>query len=172
MTDPLKPPHPPRRRGIGVGEIIALGALVISGLGVWISWKNSGDDGPTRIVEQRQPIPLTLRASVEDDGKALRISPVEPGHALESMRITVPGVQAINVGSDGNLTARELGDALEVSEDRRKGDQSIRVTIDTRYVEAGADRQRSAAYVLRYRWEGGGLFGGRSLRLTGLSRGG
>ena len=172
MTDPLKQTPSPRRRGIGVGEFIALGALIISGLGVWISWKNSGDDGPTRVVEQRQPIPLTLRASVEDDGKALRISPVEPGHALESMRITVPGVQAISVGSDGNLAAREIGEALEVADDRRKGDQTIRVTIDTRYVEAGTDRQRTSAYILRYRWEGGGLFGGRSLRLTGLSRSG
>ena len=33
------------------------------GLGLWISWKGSGgDDKPTRVVEQRQPIPLTLRA--------------------------------------------------------------------------------------------------------------
>ena len=36
--------------------------------------------------------------------------------------------------------------------------------------EAGKDRRASGNYVLRYRWEGGGLFGGRSLRLTGFSR--
>ena len=170
MTDPRSKAPPPRRRGIGIGEIIALGALVISGLGVWISWKNSSNDGPTRVVEQRQPIPLTLRASVEDDGKSLRIAPVEPGHALESLRVTIPGVQAVTVGSDGQLAAREVAEALEVADDRRKGNQSVRVTIDARYVEAGTDRRRSAAYVLRYRWEGGGLFGGRALRLLGLSR--
>ena len=44
------------------------------------------------------------------------------------------------------------------------------VRIDARYVEAGADRRGGGSYVLRYRWEGGGLFGGRSIRLTGLSR--
>jgi hypothetical protein len=45
------------------------------------------------------------------------------------------------------------------------------VRIDARYVEMGKDRRASGSYVLRYRWEGGGLLGGRSLRLTGLSRG-
>ncbi len=44
------------------------------------------------------------------------------------------------------------------------------VRIAARYVEAGADRRGGGNYVLRYKWEGGGLFGGRSLRLVGLSK--
>jgi hypothetical protein len=44
------------------------------------------------------------------------------------------------------------------------------VRIDARYVEAGADRRGGASYAQRYKWEGGGLFGGRSLRLVGLIR--
>ena len=43
-----------RRRWINLGELIALAALVISALGVWITWKNSSQDKPTRVVEQRQ----------------------------------------------------------------------------------------------------------------------
>src|SRR4029079_12835455 len=35
---------------------------------------------------------------------------------------------------------------------------------------SGSDRRGGGAYVLRYKWEGGGLFGGRSLRLAGLAR--
>ena len=38
------------------------------------------------------------------------------------------------------------------------------VRIDARYVEAGADRRGGGSYVLRYRLEGGGLFGGRSVK--------
>ena len=45
-----------------------------------------------------------------------------------------------------------------------------RVAIAARYVEAGADKSATGSYVISYRWEGGGLFGGRSLRLVGLSR--
>lgn len=170
MTDPHSKASPTRRRGIGFGEIIGLFALIISGLGVWIAWQSANKDGPTRVVEQREAIPLSLRASVEDDGKSLRIAPIEPGHALESLRLVIPGVRSVSVGSDGRLTAREVREALEVADDKRKGDQSVRVTIEARYVEAGTDRRSSALYVLRYRWEGGGLFGGRSLRLLGLGR--
>ena len=74
-----------RRRWITIGEMIALLALVVSALGVWISWKSSGNDKPARIVEQRPSIPLMLRGRQEFDGQKLEISPVEPSHALESL---------------------------------------------------------------------------------------
>src|SRR3954453_19966524 len=91
----------PRRRWINLGEIVAVAALIVSAIGVWIAWKSTSDDKPTRVVEQRQPIPLTLRATREDDGERLNISPVESTHALESLTISVPGATPISVGSDG-----------------------------------------------------------------------
>lgn len=166
-----KPPSPRPRRGIGFGEIIGLSALVISGLGVWIAWQSANNAGPTRVVEQREAIALTLRARAENDGRKLTIEPVEPGHALQSLRLTIRGVKAISIGSDGALEARDIEDALEVAGGDRKGSHSQPVRIEARYVEAGTDRARTATYQLRYHWEGGGLFGGRSLRLDGLSRG-
>lgn len=162
---------PPRRRSVGFGEIIGLAALIISGLGVWIAWQSASHDGPTRVVEQRAAIPLTLRATAADGGRKLVVEPVEPGHALESLRLTIAGVKAISAGSDGAFNSSELEDALKVADGERKGSHTRPVTIDARYVEAGTDRRRSAAYQLRYHWEGGGLFGGRSLRLDGLGRG-
>ena len=50
-----------RRRLISLGELIALAALIVSGLGVWISWKSSSEDKPTRVIEQRSAVPLALR---------------------------------------------------------------------------------------------------------------
>jgi hypothetical protein len=47
---------------------------------------------------------------------------------------------------------------------------SVPIRIDAHYVEMGRDRRGGGNYVLRYRWEGGGLFSGRSLRLVGLSK--
>jgi len=161
-----------RRRWINLGELIALAALIVSGFGVWISWKSSGDEKPTRIVEQRQSIPLTLRGRREDDGERLEISPVEPSHALESLTVTVPGASPIEVGSDGELQAREVEAALKNRENEPKDRTlSVRVRIDARYVEMGRDRHSSGTYTLRYMWKHGGLFGGRSLHLVGLSRG-
>ena len=51
-----------------------------------------------------------------------------------------------------------------------KGTHRVPVRIAARYVEAGADKSATGSYVISYRWDGGGLFGGRSLRIVGLSR--
>ncbi len=159
-----------RRRWISLGEVIALGALVISAFGVWLAWKSSSEDRPTRIVEQRQPIPLTLRGTAGDGGRELTIGPVESSHALESLTLTIRGGPVIQLGNDGTLDAGDVESALK-DRDEAKGPHSVPVRIEARYVEMGKDRRSVGNYVLRYRWEGGGLFGGRSLRLTGLSRG-
>ena len=164
-------PSQRRRRLINLGELIALAALIVSALGVWIAWKSSGEDKPTRVVEQRQPVPLTLRGTADRDGSELMISPVDSGHALQSATLTIKGAPPIEVGSDGKLQASDVQAALK---DRPKepedAAQRVPVRIDVHYVELGADRRGGGTYVLRYRWEGGGLFGGRSLRLVGLSR--
>jgi hypothetical protein len=159
-----------RRRWISLGETIAVAALIVSALGVWLAWKSSTEDKPTRIVEQRQAIPLTLRGKAEDEGRRLEISPVEQSHALESLILAIKGTSPIQVGSDGVLDANDLESALKDRDKDRKGSLSVPVRIDARYVEAGADRRGSGRYLLRYRWDGGGLFGSRSLRLTGLTR--
>ena len=160
-----------RRRLINLGELIALGALVVSAVGVWIAWKSSNtSEKPTAVVEQRQAIPLTLRGTADADSRALTIAPVESSHALESLTVTIEGASPIELGSDGKLAASDVESALK-SKDENKGAHSLPVRIKAKYVEAGTDRTGGGGYVLRYRWESGGLFGGRTLRLTGLSRG-
>ena len=160
-----------RRRLINLGELIALAALIVSAVGVWINWKSSSDDKPTAVVEQRQSIPLTLRAKPENDGQTLEISPVEPTHALESLTLKVAGAPTIEVGSDGQLDASDVEAALKGHEkDPKDRTLSVPVRIEAHYVEAGKEHRGGGAYTLRYRWEGGGLFGDRSLHLIGLSR--
>ncbi|HMI40110.1 MAG TPA: hypothetical protein VK485_02620 [Sphingomicrobium sp.] len=158
-----------RLRWLTLGEIIAVVAVAISALGLWKSW-NSGNQ-PTAVVEQRQPIALTLRGKAEDDGRKLEITPVEQSHALQSLAIGLPGrASPINVGSDGQLSASDLESAVSKKAEDGKGTHRLRVRIQADYVEAGAARHASHDYVLTYRWEGGGLFGGRSLRFVSLAR--
>lgn len=160
-----------RRRWINLGEIIALAALIVSGLGVWIAWKSSNEDKPTRVVEQRSSVPLALRGSADNGGQTLTIVPADPSHGLESLTVTIKGAQPIDVGSDGKLSASDVEAALKGREKEAKDvTHSVPVRIDARYVEMGKDRRGGGTYVLRYKWEGGGLFGGRSLHLTGFSR--
>ena len=159
-----------RRRWVTLGELIALAALIVSGLGLWLSYKGSQKDGPTRIVEQKQAIPLILRGSVVREGEELVIAPVESSHALESVSVALPGGATIQLGSDGRLSARDLQGALQDRKDQ-KGSQAIGARMTTNYVEMGRERHATGNYSIRYRWEGGGLFEGRSLRIEGMSRG-
>lgn len=160
-----------RRRWINLGELIAIAALIVSATGVWIAWRSGNEDKPTRVVEQRSAIPLTLRGTVDRDGRTLMIAPADSSHALESLKVAIKGGSAIEIGSDGRLSAGDVESALKGREKEAKDvAHSVAVRIDARYVEAGTDRRGGGAYMLRYKWEGGGLFGGRSLRLVGLSR--
>jgi len=161
-----------RLRWVTLGEAIAIAALIVSAAGVWISWK-SGDEnkGPTTVVEKRQAIPLALRGKPVEDGRTMEISPAESSHALQSLNIIVAGASAIDVGSDGELSASDLESALGDKAPDGKGSQRVRVRVDAKYVDGGQDKTSTGDYVISYRWEGGGLLGGRSLRLTGFSRG-
>ena len=161
-----------RRRWINLGELIALAALVVSALGVWIAWKSSNQDKPTRVVEQHAAVPLALRGIVDSDGRSLTITPADPSHGLESVKLSIKGASAIDVGSDGRVSASDVESALSGREKEAKDvTHSVPVRIEARYVEAGTDRRGGGTYVLRYKWEGGGLFGGRSIRLLSLSKG-
>ena len=144
---------------------------MVSAVGVWIAWQSSNNDRPTRVVEQRSAVPLALRGTADGDGRTLTIMPADPGHALQSLRLTINGASPIDVGSDGRLSASDVEAALKGREKEAKDvTHSVAVRIEARYVESGSDRRGGGAYVLRYKWEGGGLFGGRSLRLVGLAR--
>ena len=161
-----------RRRWVNLGELIAFAALVVSALGVWIAWKSSNADKSTRIVEQHPSVPLALRGSSDGDGRALTIMPADPSHGLEGLTVQIRGASPIEIGSDGRLLARDVEVALR-GRDKEPKDVALAVPlrIDARYVEAGNDRKRSGTYELRYKWEGGGLFGGRSLHFVSLTRG-
>ena len=161
-----------RLRWITLGEAVAIAALIVSAAGVWLAWQGTDQDkGPTKVIEERQAVPLALRAKAQEDGKSLEISPVESGHALQSLNVIVGGGTAVDVGSSGELGASDFEQALGDKAADGKGTNRLRVRIDAKYVEAGADKSATGSYVIGYRWESGGLFGGRSLRFTGMSKG-
>ena len=159
------------RRFVSLGELIALAALIVSAVGVWIAWKSSNGDKMTRVVEQRPAVPLSLRGNVDRDGRALTIVPADPSHGLESLTLKLGNGSKIDVGSDGRLGASDVEAVLKGADKQVKDiAYSQKVTIDAHYVEAGADRRGGGHYSLRYKWEGGGLFGSRSIRLLSLSK--
>ena len=157
-----------RLRWVTLGEAIAIAALILSGLGLWREWHKR--DGPEVVVEKPTSIRLALRGRVTDDGRSLEIAPIENSHALQSLTITAAG-SAIEIGSGGELSARALENALGKQAEDGKGTHRVRVRMETRYIEAGEDKTAIGNYIISYKWDSGGLLGGRSLRLVGMAKG-
>ena len=159
-----------RLRWLTLAEFVGVAAVIISGLALWNSWNDGKAEKPVIAVEQRRSVPVVLRGKVEDGGKAITLSPVEPGHALDSATLSASG-KSIEVGSDGLLSAADAETLVKApgGDSPRQGSEPV--TLKVRYVEAGADKVGGGRYLMSYRWEGGGLFHGRSLRLTGWRRG-
>ena len=161
-----------RLRWVTLGESVAVAALILSALGLWNSWRNDqGKPATERVIEQRRPVPLALRGQAEDEGQMLVISAVEPGHALDSLTVTISGSdKPISLGSDGRLRSRDVEQSLGATAKRGGDLQRAPIRIDALYVEAGEDRRGGGNYMLTYRWKDGGILGGRSVRLERLSR--
>ena len=164
MNDPVK-----RKSRVSIGEGIALAALFVSALGLWNSWKGDDRPGPTEVVEKKAAVPLTLRGRIEDEGERLVVEPVEATHALDSLQFAFASGKTVETGSNGTLSAGEVENALP--DQTEKADGQILATVTARYVEAGRDRESKRRYAIRYRWEGGGLFEGRRLRIVDFRRG-
>jgi hypothetical protein len=171
MTDsPSNDAKARRRRWITLGETVAIAALAISALGLWNSWKADKAEKQPPLIEAKAAIPIAFRGKIESDGKAMSIAPVEPGHSLESLTMSVAGKPAASIGSDGQLGAAEIERLVgDTSKDKKPGSLSVR--FEARYIEAGTLKRGGGRYRISYRWEDGGLFGGDKLRLTGLSHG-
>lgn len=160
-----------RLRWLTLGEIIAVVAVAISALGLWKTWQ----DEPQKpvLVEKQATVPLTLRGIARKDGRSLLVEPVEAGHSLDSASLAFGSIK-LELAGNAELDASDLERAVEKSaaaKGQKPGDglHRLPLRIDARYVEAGQTRRSAANYALVYRWEEGGLFGGRSLRLVGLS---
>ena len=171
MTDPQRP-ESPKRKFINIGEIVAVGGLAISGLALWNSWR-AGDKEIAEIVGEKVPqVPLALRGTVEDKGKSLRLAPVEEDHALEELTLTAqaPASGSASFGSDPMVSASLIESWLP-DDAAKEGAGSLTVSVQARYIEHGETRTAKQRYRLSYGWVDGGLFSGKSLRITGIRRG-
>ena len=100
-------------RWVTLGEAIAVAALVVSAFGVWISWKDSGEEkapATTSIVERQAAIPLVLRGRIQNEGRTLEIAPVESSHSLQSLTLRVPSSGSeIRIGGDTETDSATTG---------------------------------------------------------------
>ena len=119
-----------------------------------------------------KPIPLVLRGALADDGKVIRLTPLESSHALDQVVVAgrPPAVGTATFGSEPMLSAAMVETWLPAG-GKREGSGTLAVDTVARYVESGETRTVRQRYRIDYVWKDGGLFGGKSVRLTGFRRG-
>jgi hypothetical protein len=116
-------------------------------------------------------VPLALRGTVEDKGKSLRLAPAEDEHVLEELTITAmsPAKGSAPFGSEPMLSAALIESWLP-DDVPREGVGSMTLSVQARYIEHGESRTAKQRYRVNYGWVDGGLFSGKSLRITGIAR--
>ena len=182
--DPSKEASPSnavtRRRWMTLGEMLALLAVSISGLTLYLNWSNKQDERAEKALESRQAsvraAKLVLNARAED-GKRLVLTPTAPDQVVQGQTFLFPaalGIAPISTTGEARIEARWFDNALKRARDKAKlpdnsvGDEQLPVFITTRFVVNGETREDRAIYDIGYGISGRWL-SGHDVALRGLS---
>ncbi|WP_298395841.1 hypothetical protein [Sphingobium sp.] len=170
-----------RRRWITLGEGVAVLAVSISAITLYLNWSDKRDERADKAAESRKASSragaLVLNAqAVKDDRITLR--PADPDQIVQSQTILFPrtlGIDPVETTGDPRIEAGWFADALKKARAKAKlpddsvGDERLPVAITTRFVVGGDTHDNIALYDIGYgiagRW-----IAGHSLSLRGLSR--
>lgn len=169
-----------RRRWITLGETLAVLAVVISALTLWINWRERSDTEATRIAERQRTsahaATLVLTATASGD-HALILKPVSAEQVVQSQTITFPtglGAAPAQTTGEPRIEADWFESALKKARGEAglpgdsRGDERLPVAIATRFLVDGDVHDDVAIYDVGYTISGHWL-GGHSVALRGLS---
>ncbi|BBD98452.1 hypothetical protein SAMIE_1019530 [Sphingobium amiense] len=170
-----------RRRWITLGESVAVLAVVISAVTLYLNWADKREERAEKAGESRKAsaraAKLVLRAaSVGDDRIALAAS--DPAQIIQSQTIRFPAALAlapVDTSGDARIEAGWFDGALKKARARAKlpdesvGDERLPVAIATRFTAGGDTHESVALYDIGYGIKGGWI-AGHSLTLRGVAR--
>ena len=190
MTDAPKPDTPQetraaeaaaiRRRWITLGEMLAVLAVAISALTLYLNWADKSDERAEKAAESRKmsarAAKLVLDAKADGDDRLL-LTPTAPDQIIQSQSLRFPGalgLAPVATTGEPRIEARWFADALKKAREKAKlpdnsvGDERLPVEITTRFVVNGEPFSDTALYDIGY-GIAGKWFAGHSLTLRGLS---
>jgi hypothetical protein len=170
-----------RRRWITLGESVAVLAVLISAVTLYLNWADKREERAEKASESHKvsarAATLVLRAaSVRDDGIALASG--DPAQIVQSQTIRFPAALAlapVDTSGDPRIEADWFDGALKKARDKAKlpdesvGDERLPVAIATRFTVNGDTHESVALYDIGYGIEGGWI-AGHSLTLRGIAR--
>lgn len=168
-----------RRRWITLGEIVAVLAVVISGLTFWNSYQERQTAEADRAAQKQEARTkkqlLVLRATPERDGKRLRLAAASEEQLIQKQVLRFPtelGAAPIETVSDPRVEARWIEAAARKAAEAKvrlgSGDRRLPVAITTSFVSGGETESATALYDVAYKSESS-LLGGTDVELKGLS---
>lgn len=166
-----------RRRWITLGEIVAVTAVVISGLTFWNSWSERQDAAAERAAERAAEksekaasSAVLLTGTPEDDGETLALS--DPAHRIQQVEVRFPKALGVSPQTsvlepqiEAEWIAARMLELTDGGADRRDG--RLPVAITASYWDANVQRTSTAIYDLVWRTEPRTLQG-RVFKLRGV----
>jgi len=170
-----------RRRLLNLGEIVAILAVVISGLTFWNSYRERTNAEAEHAAESAQSAKkaslMILKATPDKDGRTLALAPRADEQAIQSQTIRFPsklGVSPAETSSDTRIEKSWFESALVSARkaagvEDAPGDARLPVLIETHYLTDGDPHVDRAIYEIGYATSHS-FIGGTDVHLRGLSR--
>lgn len=169
-----------RRRWITLGEVLAVLAVLISALTLYLNWSDKQDERADKAAETRKASTraaiLVLNATPDGDDRLL-LKPTAPDQIVQSQIILFPkalDLSPVETTGDPRIEARWFEAALKRAREKAKlpddsvGDERLPVAITTRFVVNGEPHDAVSLYDIGYGIAGKWL-SGHHLTLRGLS---
>jgi len=169
-----------RRRWITLGEGIAVLAVTISALTLYINWSDKQETRAEKAAESQAASVRAARLVLHADsveGDRIRLRPTDPSQVVQSQTILFPkalGLTPVDTTGEPRIEADWFADRLKQARETAKlpddsvGDEKLPVAIVTRFVVDGEPHESAALYDIGYGITGRWLAGHR-LSLRGLS---
>ncbi len=169
-----------RRRWITLGEILAVLAVLISGVTLYLNWTDKqaerADKAAQNTKASSRAVALVLNATAARDDRLL-LKPVDEGQVVQSQTIRFPAaldVDPVETTGDPRIEADWFATGLKRARDKAglpddsRGDERLPVAISTRFLANGEAHEDIALYDIGYSIKGR-LLGGHDVTLRGLS---
>jgi hypothetical protein len=169
-----------RRRWVTLGEVLAVVAVVISGLTLWNNWSERNDSEAAKTADAKEASSragtLLLLASGSGE-RQLTLKPASEEQSVQSQKVTFPtalGVAPAETTGEPRIEAgwfdgplKKARDAAKLPDDSR-GDERLPVVVTTRFLVDGRPYEDVALYDIGYSISGRWL-AGHSVSLRGVS---
>ena len=162
-----------RRRWINLGEFVAVAGLIIAAVGLWLTYHDRQADEADKQAEKRAEASERSRYLVKTStrGNDVVIEP-DDRHALGDVAVTFPTALGVPPQTSPTQTIPEgwfksaLLKATDGGADDQEGKLPVLVTVN--YMDGDQQRATTGVYDIVWQTKGGGLIGGRSLKVVGM----